>query len=64
MYLTLLFSWQNLYRAGMALLGVVIAKLFLVDMSGLEGLLRAASFMGLGLCLLALAWLHRRLAHR
>lgn len=59
-----LWRWQNLYRAGMALLGVVIAKLFLVDMSGLEGLLRATSFMGLGLCLLALAWLHRRLAHR
>ena len=55
-----LWRQRRLYRAGLGLLGVVIAKIFLVDMSGLEGLLRVASFMGLGLALLALAWLHRR----
>lgn len=51
---------RSLYRGGMALLLVVVAKLFLVDMSDLTGLWRVASFMGLGLALLALAWLHQR----
>ncbi len=50
------------YKGGMALLMVVIAKLFLVDMAGLEGLLRVASFMGLGLSLLALAYLYQRIS--
>ncbi|GAA0792777.1 DUF2339 domain-containing protein [Marinobacterium sediminicola] len=51
----------SLYRGGLALLLVVVAKLFLIDMSDLTGLWRVASFMGLGLALLALAWLHQRL---
>lgn len=50
----------DLYRAGMALLLAVVAKLFLVDMAGLEGLWRVASFMGLGLSLLGLAYLYQR----
>ncbi|MEM7612393.1 MAG: DUF2339 domain-containing protein, partial [Pseudomonadota bacterium] len=57
-------SWrygQGVYRAGLALLAIVIAKLFLIDMSGLDGLLRVASFMGLGLSLLGVAYLHQRL---
>lgn len=54
-------GWQNGYRGGMALLALVIVKLFLVDMSGLEGLLRVASFMGLGLALLGIGYLHQRL---
>jgi uncharacterized membrane protein len=48
------------YRGGLALLGLVIAKLFLVDMADLTGLLRVASFMGMGLALLALGYLHQR----
>ncbi|MGF1526707.1 MAG: DUF2339 domain-containing protein [Candidatus Competibacterales bacterium] len=52
---------QGCYRAGMALLALVIAKLFLVDLSDLQGLLRVASFMGLGLGLLGVAYLHQRL---
>lgn len=58
--------WNNkeLYRAGMGLLGFVIGEIFLVDMAGLDGLWRVASFMGLGLSLLALAWLHQRVAKR
>jgi uncharacterized membrane protein len=48
------------YRAGTGLLLGVIAKIFLYDMEGLEGLLRVASFMGLGLALLGLAWLYQR----
>ncbi|MEH6515814.1 MAG: DUF2339 domain-containing protein [Halioglobus sp.] len=51
---------DSLYRGGMALLIVVIAKLFLIDMAGLEGLWRVASFMGLGLSLLGLAFLYQR----
>lgn len=52
---------KQTYRAGMALLAVVILKLFLIDLSDLEGLLRVASFMGLGLALLGIAYLHKRL---
>ncbi|MBW4934088.1 DUF2339 domain-containing protein [Marinobacter sp. F4206] len=48
-----------LYKAGMALLGIVIAKIFLIDMAGLQGLWRVAAFMGLGLALLGLAWMYR-----
>lgn len=44
-------------KIGMALLALVVAKVFLVDMANLEGLLRAISFIGLGLCLVALSWL-------
>lgn len=47
------------YQAGVALLALVIAKIFLIDLSGLTGLLRVLSFMGLGLCLLGLAYLHQ-----
>lgn len=57
-------AWRygpSLYRAGMVLLALVIAKLFLVDLSGLEGLLRVASFMGLGLSLLGISYLHQRI---
>ncbi len=51
----------GVYRAGMALLLLTTCKVFVVDMSGLTGLLRAGSFMGLGLSLLGLAYLHQRL---
>ncbi|PHS65289.1 MAG: hypothetical protein COB09_05860 [Thalassobium sp.] len=54
-------SSRDIYRGGMVLLLVVVAKLFLIDMAGLTGLWRVASFMGLGLALLGLAWLHQRL---
>ena len=50
----------GVYRAGMALLVLAVAKVFLVDMSGLSGLLRAGSFLGLGLSLLGLAFLHQK----
>ncbi|HTQ99412.1 MAG TPA: DUF2339 domain-containing protein, partial [Candidatus Acidoferrum sp.] len=49
------------YRTGMGLLLLVIVKLFLIDMADLTGLLRVASFMGMGLGLLAIAYLHQRL---
>jgi uncharacterized membrane protein len=49
------------YRGGMILLALVIAKLFLVDMSDLQGLLRVASFLGLGLSLLGISYLHQQI---
>ena len=50
----------NVYRAGFGLMMLVIGKIFLFDMADLEGLLRVASFMGLGLSLLGLAYLYQR----
>jgi uncharacterized membrane protein len=52
---------RSCYRGGMVLLLLVVLKLFLVDMDDLAGLLRVASFLGMGLALLGVAWLHRRL---
>ncbi len=46
---------------GLALFALVGAKVFLVDMSGLEGLFRALSFLGLGATLLAVGWAYGRL---
>ena len=51
----------HLYKASMGFLGLVIAKIFLIDMSDLDGLLRVTCFMGLGLALLALSYLHKKL---
>ncbi len=47
------------YQAGMVALLVVVAKIFFVDMGELEGLYRVASFMGLGISLLGIAFLHK-----
>jgi uncharacterized membrane protein len=55
---------RGVYRGGLALLVLVILKIFFVDMGGLTGLLRALSFMGLGLSLLGLAFAHQYLARR
>ena len=50
------------YPIGLAMLALVIAKIFIVDMADLVGLMRVASFLGLGLSLLGLAFLHQRFA--
>ena len=49
-----------LRRAGTVLLGLVAAKVFLVDAAALRGLGRVAAFVALGLSLAGLAWLDRR----
>ncbi len=54
--------WRSLRLAGLALTGLVVAKVFLVDMSGLDGLWRVLSFLGLGLGLIGLGALYRRFA--
>ncbi|MEO8558947.1 MAG: DUF2339 domain-containing protein [Rhodospirillales bacterium] len=46
--------------ASLIVLVAVVGKVFLVDMSGLTGLLRVASFLGLGIGLLALGFIYRR----
>jgi len=49
-----------LRHAGMVLVCIVVAKVFLIDMAGLKGLLRVASFLGLGAALLGLGYAYRR----
>ncbi|MDP2716243.1 DUF2339 domain-containing protein [Rheinheimera sp.] len=51
----------QLRKAGFALLLMVILKVFLVDLNELTGLLRAASFMGLGMSLVLLSAVFQRL---
>jgi uncharacterized membrane protein len=48
-----------LRRVAMAVIGLTIAKVFLLDAAGLTGLTRVVSFLGLGLSLAGLAWLNR-----
>jgi len=48
-----------LRRAGLVVIGVAVAKVFLIDISGLEGLTRVLSLAVLGLSLAGLAWLNR-----
>ena len=53
------------YRvAGLALIGFAAAKAFLIDASGLHGLMRVGAFLGLGLTLVCLAWLNTWIAAR
>lgn len=51
----------TLRRIAMAGVALTIAKVFLLDMAGLSGLTRVASFVGLGLALTGLAWLNRQI---
>lgn len=48
--------------AGLVIGAIVAVKAFLFDMAALTGLYRAASFLGLGASLVALAWLYQRVA--
>jgi uncharacterized membrane protein len=50
---------QSVRLAGLAVLALVVVKVFLVDMSNLAGLYRIASFVGLGLCLVGIGWLYQ-----
>jgi uncharacterized membrane protein len=51
---------KPLRLAALAITGVTAAKVFLVDMSGLVGLWRVVSFLGLGLTLVGLGAAYRR----
>lgn len=48
-----------LRRVAIVGIALTIAKVFLIDMSGLTGLLRVVSFLGLGLSMAGLAWIVR-----
>lgn len=48
-----------LRRAGVGVIALAVAKVFLIDISGLDGLARVFSFLLLGLSLAGLAWLNR-----
>jgi uncharacterized membrane protein len=52
---------KRLRLAALAIVGLTTAKVFLVDMSGLVGLWRVLSFLGLGLVLIGLGAAYRRL---
>lgn len=54
----------GLRRLAMIVIGLTVAKVFLIDMSGLSGLIRVFSFLLLGLSLAGLAWLNRWAAIR
>lgn len=51
-------------HAAMAVLALSVGKVFLMDMSALTGILRGASFIGLGAALIAIAYLYQRLVFR
>lgn len=53
-----------LQNVGLSILGAVIVKVFLIDMANLTGLLKALSFIGLGLSLVGLSWLFQKLRKR
>lgn len=46
--------------ASLAVLIVVVVKVFVFDMSGLTGLWRVASLFGLGICLIGIGWIYQR----
>ena len=50
---------RPLRRAGLLVIGLAVAKVFLIDITGLTGLTRVFSLVLLGLALAALAWLNR-----
>ena len=54
--------WRSVRLAGLATVVLVVAKVFAIDMAGLDGLWRVLSFAGLGLSLIALAAFYRRFA--
>jgi uncharacterized membrane protein len=51
---------RALRMAALAIIALVAAKVFLVDMAGLGGLWRVLSFLGLGLALIGLGAVYRR----
>jgi uncharacterized membrane protein len=61
-----LFGWgvrvgdRALRIAGLGLLTAMVFKVFLIDAAALEGLLRIASFLGLGVTLIGIGWAYGR----
>jgi len=59
-------TWQRrpLRAAGLGVMSLALAKVFLWDAAALDGLWRVASFLGLGISLLLVAWLFQRFVGR
>ncbi|MDP9839169.1 putative membrane protein [Neorhizobium huautlense] len=55
------FNQRSLRLASAALVLIAVLKVFLIDMSNLEGILRALSFMGLGLVLIGIGLFYQRI---
>ncbi|MBC7580939.1 MAG: DUF2339 domain-containing protein, partial [Tardiphaga sp.] len=55
------FNSQRARLASAVVIALTILKAFLIDMSSLEGIYRALSFMCLGLVLVAIGWLYQRI---
>lgn len=55
---------RTLRLASAAVMVATVLKVFLSDMADLEGVLRALSFIGLGLVLVAMGWVYQRLLAR
>ncbi len=55
---------RDLRLAALGIVTIAICKVFLVDMSGLEGLLRALSFIGLGASLVAIGLAYQHILRR
>jgi uncharacterized membrane protein len=51
---------QDWRMASLLLMLVAVAKVFLLDASGLSGLLRIGSFLALGFSLIGIGWLYNR----
>ena len=58
------FNSQRARLASAVVIALTIAKVFLVDLSTLEGVYRALSFMGLGLVLVAIGWFYQKVLFR
>jgi uncharacterized membrane protein len=60
----ILLNSQKLRLASAGVMLATVAKVFLYDLSNLEGAYRAFSLLGLGLVLMAVGWLYQRLLSR
>ncbi|MEX0276669.1 MAG: DUF2339 domain-containing protein [Ruegeria sp.] len=58
-YQSLARSSDLMRKVGLAVIGLAVAKVFLIDIAGLGGLIRVFSLLALGLALAGLAWLNR-----
>ena len=55
---------QYIRYAGLCVMVLLVLKVFLWDMSGLEGLYQIGSFLGLGLSLVVIGWLYQRFVQK
>lgn len=60
----LFFNSQRARLASAIIIALTVLKVFVIDMSNLTGILRALSFMGLGVVLIAIGWFYQRILFR